>query len=105
MVDKCIAHLSAAANGLSRNEDSQDTMDVENVINVVEASLPLENQASNALKFRRCLEVLEAYMNLFDAKYSHSLMSLNIARKHNILDETRMITVKVRSYLNVNFNN
>ncbi len=87
----------ASANSLSRNEDSQDTMDDDNVINVVEASLPLENQGS--------LEVLEAYMNLFGTKYSHSLMGLNIARKHNILDETRMITVKVRSYLNVNFNN
>ena len=95
----------ASANSLSRNEDSQDMMDDGSVINVVEASLPFENQASNALKFRRCLEVLEAYMNLFGTKYSHSLMGLNIARKHNILDETRMITVKVRSYLNLNFNN
>ena len=104
MVEKCVAHLFAAANGLSRNEDSQDMMDDDNVIsNVVEASLPLGNQASNALKFKRCLEMLEACLGLFDTKYSHSSTDLNFARKHSILDEAGMITVKVKSYLAVNF--
>src|ERR1051325_2872771 len=99
LVDKCVAHLFAAANGLSRNRGSQDMMDDDDVIsNVVEA----ENQASDALKFRKCLEVIEAYMGLFDTKYSHSLMGLNITKKHSILDEAGMITVKVESHLDVN---
>src|SRR2546423_1747544 len=93
LVDKCVAHLFAAANGLSRSlafstmddnnitmsrsEDSQDMMDNDNIIsNVVQASLSLENQASNALKFKRCLEVLKSFMDLFDTKYSDSPMDL-----------------------------
>jgi hypothetical protein len=111
LVDKCVAHLFAAANGLSRSlsfstmdsnvtmsrsEDSQDMMDNDNIVsNVVQESLSSENQASNALKFKRCLEVLKSFMDLFDTKYSDSPMDLNIVRKHSMLNEAEMITVKV----------
>lgn len=110
LVDKCVAHLFIAANGLSRSlafstmdnnitmsrEDSQDMMENDNVIsNLVQASLSLENQDSNALKFKRCLEVLKSFMDLFDTKYSDSPMDLNIVKKHSMLNEAEMITVKV----------
>lgn len=121
-MDKCVAHLFAAANGLSRslafstmdnsnitmsrNEDGQDMMDNDSVISdVVQTSLSLENQSSNALKFKRCLEVLKSFMDLFDTKYSDSPMDLNIVRKHSMLNEAEMITVKVTiTHAGVSFN-
>lgn len=89
-----------------RSEDSQDMMDNDNIAsNVVQASLSLENRASNALKFKRCLEVLKSFMDLFDTKYSDSPMDLNIVRKHSMLNEAEMITVKVTiTHAGVSFN-
>lgn len=95
LVDKCVAHLFTAANGLSRSL-AFSTMDNNITIsNLVQASLSLENQDSNALKFKRCLEVLKSFMDLFDTKYSDSPMDLNIVKKHSMLNEAEMITVKV----------
>ncbi|CAG8438368.1 11338_t:CDS:10 [Funneliformis caledonium] len=111
LVDKCVGHLFSAANGLSRslafstvdssditmsrNEDKQDMMENDGIIsNEIQAS-SLDNQVSNALKFKRCLEVLKSFMDLFDTKYSDSPMDLNIVRKHSMLNEAEMITVKV----------
>ena len=74
---------------------SKGSQDMNIISNVFGASLSPENQASNALKFKRCLEVLETYMDLFDTKYSHS----PIVRRHSTLDETGMVTVKVTSFL------
>jgi hypothetical protein len=100
LVDKCVTHLFTAADGLSRSlasrEDSQDMMENDNAIsNLVQTSLSLENQDSNALKFKRCLEVLKSFMDLFDTKYSDSPMDLSIVKKHSMLNEAEMITVKV----------
>ncbi len=67
----------------------------DNVMSSEIQTLSLENQASNALKFKRCLEVLKSFMDLFDTKYSDSPMDLNIVRKHSMLNEAEMITVKV----------
>ncbi|CAI2172590.1 20242_t:CDS:10, partial [Funneliformis geosporum] len=111
LVDKCVLHLFSAANGLSRslafstmdnnditmsrNEDRQDMMENDGVLSNEIQTSSLDNQVSNALKFKRCLEVLKSFMDLFDTKYSDSPMDLNIVRKHSMLNEAEMITVKV----------
>ncbi|RIB07257.1 hypothetical protein C2G38_2252726 [Gigaspora rosea] len=106
LVDKCVSHLFAAANGLSNSmlfpaENYGLEKGVKQNV-VLEDSMPDETQilatnttTSNALKFKRCLQVLKSFMDLFDTKYSHSQIEQKPIRRHGMLNDGEMITVKV----------
>ncbi|CAG8659289.1 19724_t:CDS:2, partial [Racocetra fulgida] len=106
LVDKCVGHLFAAANGLSNsllfpaeNYDLKQGNKQSVMLGVGMSDetqiLSTNNETSNALKFKRCLQVLKSFMDLFDTKYSHSQIEQRPIRRHGMLNDGEMITVKV----------
>ncbi|CAJ0886398.1 3044_t:CDS:2, partial [Entrophospora sp. SA101] len=110
LVDKCVKHLFAAANGLSKVTIFPTTSDDDVSMTLIDessSSTPLSpslsplqsstmnNKSTNALKFKRCLEVLKSFMDIFDTKYSNYQLDKTDVRRHGMLNDGEMITVKV----------
>ncbi|CAG8488554.1 749_t:CDS:10, partial [Cetraspora pellucida] len=106
LVDKCVGHLFTAANGLSNSllfpaenydlkQGNKQNVMFEAGMSDETQILSTNNETSNALKFKRCLQVLKSFMDLFDTKYSHSQIEQRPIRRHGMLNDGEMITVKV----------
>ncbi|CAG8519826.1 15599_t:CDS:10 [Acaulospora morrowiae] len=84
LVDKCVSYLFGAANGLSHSLDFAEMK-----------TPPSEELAADALKFKRCLQVLKSFMDQFDTKYSNCQLEKRPIRRHGMLNDAEWITVKV----------
>lgn len=100
LVDKCVAHLFSAANGLSSSFTFSNREDVGLHIETVSlngsSTSSQQNKEPDALKFKRCLEMLKYFMDYFDTKYLFSKVGQTLIRRHGMLNDGKMITIKVK---------
>ncbi|CAG8541215.1 3475_t:CDS:10 [Ambispora gerdemannii] len=104
VVDKCVANLFAAANGLSSSlsfSPSVGNLSIESLDQRDDAH-DLGNytftsrKTRDALMFKRCLEMLKYFMDYFDTKYMSTKSGQMLVRRHGMLNDGKMITIKVK---------
>ncbi|KAG9286507.1 hypothetical protein G9A89_014673 [Geosiphon pyriformis] len=98
LVDKCVSHLFAAASGLSPIFSAEKDHDLLVSKNIPSNNDPLLsiNKVAEASMFKRCLEMLKYFMDYFDTKYLSSKSSQTLVRRHGMLNDGKIITIKVK---------